>query len=93
MPRRSRLNADIISISELANAAEIIETVRRGGRPLVITKSGLAAAVVLSVKDYERMVAKIDLFSDIRIATQQVNSGQGIPNHEAKAELRRRFPR
>jgi hypothetical protein len=48
---------------------------------------------LLDVAEYERMVEQIELLSDVRTAIQQIESGQGTSNREAKAELRRRFSR
>jgi antitoxin YefM len=92
MRRRLKLNTDIKPVSEFrANAAELIEQVKSSGRPLVLTQRGHSAAVVLDVTEYERMVDEIDLLSDVHTAIQQLQSGQGVSNRDAKAELRRRF--
>ena len=92
--RQPKLDRDIKPVSDFrANAAELIEQVRRSGRPLVLTQRGHSAAVVLGVADYERMVEEIELLSDVRTAVQQIENGQGISNRDAKAELRRRFTR
>jgi antitoxin YefM len=94
MRRHPRLDTDIKPVSDFrANAAELIEQVRSSGRPLVLTQRGHSAAVVLDVAQYERMVEEIDLLSDVRTAVQEIEAGQGVPNREAKAELRRRFSR
>lgn len=94
MQRRLRLDTDIKPVSEFrANAAELIERVQKSGRPLVLTQRGHSAAIVLGVAEYERMVEESELFSDVRTAVQQIDSGLGVPNREAKAELRRRFRR
>jgi len=88
------LNTDIRPVSEFrANAAELIEHVKRSRRPLVLTQRGHSAAVVLDVAEYERMVDEIDLLGDVRTAIQQIDTGQAISNRHAKAELRRRFSR
>jgi len=92
--RQPKLDRDIKPVSDFrANAAELIEQVRRSGRPLVLTQRGHSAAVVLGVADYERMVEEIELLSDVRTAVQQIENGQGVSNRDAKAELRRRFTR
>jgi prevent-host-death family protein len=92
--RQPKLDRDIKPVSDFrANAAELIEQVRRSGRPLVLTQRGHSAAVVLGVADYERMVEEIELLSDVRTAVRQIENGQGVSNRDAKAELRRRFTR
>ncbi len=92
MARRVKLNTDIKPVSEFrANAAGLIDHVNQSRRPLVLTQRGHSAAVVLGVEEYERMVEEIELLSDVRLALQQLETGKGVSNREAKAELRRRF--
>ena len=92
--RRIRLDTDIKPVSEFrANAAELIEQVRTTGRPLVLTQHGHSAAIVLDVADYQHMVDDIELLRDVRTAVDQIETGQGVSNRAAKAELRRRFSR
>jgi len=94
MRRHIKLDRDIRPVSEFrANAAELIEHVKSSGRPLVLTQRGHSAAIVLDVVEYERMVEEIELLSDVRTAVAQIESGHGISNREAKAELRKRFLR
>jgi antitoxin YefM len=90
--RQPRLDSDIKPVSEFrANAAELIEQIRNSGRPLVLTQRGHSAAVVLDVADYARLVEELELLRDVRTAVEQIEAGKGIPNREAKAQLRRRF--
>jgi prevent-host-death family protein len=92
--RQPKLDRDIRPVSDFrANAAELIEGIRRSGRPLVLTQRGRSAAVVLGVADFERMVEEIEVLSDIRTAVGQIDDGKGVSNRDAKAELRRRFTR
>jgi len=94
MRRHIKLDRDIRPVSEFrANAAELIEQVKSSGRPLVLTQRGHSAAIVLDVVEYERMVEEIELLTDVRTAVAQIESGHGISNREAKAELRKRFIR
>lgn len=94
MRRHIKLDRDIRPVSEFrANAAELIEQVKSSGRPLVLTQRGHSAAIVLDVVEYERMVDEIELLTDVRTAVAQIESGQGLSNREAKAELRKRFSR
>jgi prevent-host-death family protein len=94
MPSRPKLNTDIKPVSEFrANAAELIEQIRRTQRPLVLTQRGHSAAVVLGVGEYERMLEEIELLKDIRTAESQIESGKGLSNRAARAALRRGFGR
>jgi len=48
-------------------------------------------ATELDVTECERMVEETELLSDVRTALQQIEAGRAVSNHDAKAELRRRF--
>jgi prevent-host-death family protein len=90
--RSPRLDTDIKPVSEFrANAADLIEQVKNSGRPLVLTQRGHSAAVLLDVANYTQLVEELELLRDVRTAMQQIESGKGVSNRAAKAELRRRF--
>jgi len=90
--RQPRVDTDIKPVSEFrANAAELIEQVKQSGRPLVLTQRGHSAAVLLDVADYAQLVEELELLRDVGTAMQQIEAGKGIPNREAKAQLRKRF--
>jgi len=92
--RRLKLGSDIKPVSEFrANAAELIEQIKKSGRPLVLTQRGHSTAVVLDVGEYDGMVEEIELLRDVRTAVAQIEAGKGLSNRQAKAELRRRFTR
>ncbi len=59
----------IKSISELANrATKLSELVRRTGEPVFITKNGEGDMVLLSIAQYRRLNAKLDLFGKLAVA-------------------------
>lgn len=92
--RRLKLDKDIKPVSEFrANAAELIDQLKKSGRPLVLTQRGHSTAVVLDVTEYEGMVEEIELLRDVRTAVKQIEAGKGLTNRDAKAELRGRFNR
>ena len=89
---RIHLDRDIKPVSEFrANAAGLINQMKTSGRPLVLTQRGHAAAVVLDVTEYERLVSEIELLRDVREAEDQVAAGGFLSNRKAKAELRTRL--
>jgi prevent-host-death family protein len=92
--KRLNLTSDIKPVSEFrANAAELIEQVRNTRRPLVLTQRGHSAAVVLNVEEYESLLEELDLLRDIRLGEKEIKSGKGVPNREAKAQIRARVSR
>ena len=90
--RPPRIDTDIKPVSEFrANAAELVEQVKSSGRPLVLTQRGRSTAVLMDVAGYSQLVEELELLRDVRTAVQQIESGEGISNREAKALLRKRF--
>jgi len=86
--QRILLNKDIHPLSEFrANVAAFIDKVRRTKRPLVITQRGKSAAVMMDVAEYEKLLEKIELLTDIQAGESQLNKGEGISHEEAKRKV------
>ena len=86
------LDQDVKPISEFrANAASLVQQVRRTKRPLVITQQGRSAAVLLDVAEYEKLLAKLELLQDIHTAETQIDSGQAISHTAARRKALGRF--
>lgn len=49
----------IVPVNELKNTASIMKTCQESPVPIVITKNGYGEAVLMSIKLYEEMFAKI----------------------------------
>lgn len=89
--RDLRPGKDVQTLSAFrANAAGLIEHVRRFQRPLVITQHGRSAAVVLDVDQYDALMDELDVVRDIREARAERDRGELIPHEDAIAELRAR---
>ena len=89
--QRLMIDQDIKPLSELrANAAAIVQQVRDTKRPLVLTQHGRGAAVLLDVNEYEKLLEKLELFEDIRVAEQEAAQGLGMSH---KAALKRSLNR
>jgi antitoxin YefM len=79
---------DIRPLSEFrANAAAFVQHVRQTRRPLVLTRRGRGAAVLLDIAEYERFVERAELLEDIATAEEQVAAGEGIEHEEAKEQI------
>lgn len=93
MPR-IKLDSDIRPLSDFrANIASIIEEVRKTKRPIVITQHGKSAAVMLDVSEYEDLLEKIELLTDIHVAEAQINKGEGYSHQDAKDKILERIRR
>ena len=90
--KRIQVDKDIKPLSEFrANAAFMIEKIKKEHRPLVITQHGKSSAVLLDVSDYEKMVDTIELFKEINDARQEIETGRGIPHEEVMSSLKKRL--
>ena len=86
--QRILLDEDVKPLSEFrANVASFIDKIRRTKRPLVITQRGKSAAIMMDVTEYEALLEKLELLSDIQVAESQVKQGQGLSHDDAKQEV------
>ena len=90
--QRIQLQEDIQPLSEFrSKVAFYLEKVNKNKRPLVITQNGKSAAILLGVTEYERMVDKIEILEDIKIAEEQISKGQGITHLDIKKRFSKRI--
>jgi len=90
--QRIKLNTDIRPLSDFrANVASIIDEVRKTKRPIVITQHGKSAAVMLDVSEYEALLEKLELLTDIQTAQTQLQKGEGVSHKEAKQRILERI--
>lgn len=86
-----RLSKDIKPISYIkANSAKVLEQVNNTG-PMVITQNGEASAVLMGVKDYERLTEGVALLKILSLSEKSIQKGKGIPAEEAFARIRARI--
>ena len=63
-------------ISDLRNNAnEISDFCRQTREPVYITRNGTGDMVVMSIEEYERQQALIDLYGRLAVAEQEIASG------------------
>ena len=65
----------ILPVNELKNTANIMKTCKESGVPIVITKNGYGEAVMMSLKLYEEMFAKMQAAALINAGLDEVESG------------------
>jgi prevent-host-death family protein len=68
-------------------ASALIDRLQKSRRPLVLTRNGRSAVVVLDVGEFERMVERIEILEDVQTAREQAHRGETIPQDEALAYL------
>jgi antitoxin YefM len=86
--QRIQLDEDIQPLSEFrANVASFIDKIQKTKRPLVITQRGKSAAVILAVSEYEQLLDRLELLTDIQVAENQLNKGEGINHEDVKNQI------
>ncbi|KAF0211711.1 MAG: antitoxin of toxin-antitoxin stability system [bacterium] len=86
------LETDIKPLAEVrASITACIEQVHKTGRPLVITKQGKSAAILLDVSVYEALMERLELLEDIRTAEAQITEGNLISQQEVEEKFFARF--
>ncbi len=86
-----RLSEDIKSISYVkANTGKVLEKVNTSG-PMVITQNGEASAVLMGVRDYDRLTEGIALLKILSMGEKSLQEGRGVPADDAFAHIRARI--
>jgi len=86
--QRVRLDQDIRPLSDFrANVAAYLEEIKSSKRPIVITQHGKSSAVVMDVGEYEELMERIEVLSDIQLAETQIQNGQGMQHDDAKRKI------
>jgi antitoxin YefM len=89
---RIQLDEDIQPLSEFrANVTSFIDKVRKTKRPVVITQRGKSSAILMDVSEYESLIQKLELLTDIQIAEKQIADGLGIDHEDARKKIRSRY--
>ncbi len=82
----------ILPIKDLRDTTEISRLCHKKNEPIFITKNGYGDMVVMSIQTYERTMAKLDLYSQLAIAEEEVNSGIELLDAEIVFnELRKKY--
>lgn len=72
-----RLSTQIKPISYLKNnAAEIVRDMGKDAEPLIVTQNGEAKAIVLSLREYERMQETFAMLKILAIGRQEIEDGE-----------------
>lgn len=75
-----------------SNFNEIAELCRNEREPVIITKNGYADLVLMRAGDYERQLARLELYDKLAAAQKQIDAGLPLIDHAALfAELRKKL--
>ena len=86
--RRIQLDEDIKPLSEFqANVTTFLDKVHKTKRHLIITKDGKGAAVILDAFEYETLLERLELLTEIQAGEGQINAGRGIEHEAARKHV------
>ena len=89
-----KLSQDVKPISHLkAHAAEVMRTLAKRRRPLVITLHGEAKAVLQDIASYEQTQETLALLKMLALSNKNLEEGRVRPAGEAFADIRARVKR
>jgi prevent-host-death family protein len=84
-----KLSTQVKPISYLkAHAAELLQELRSGGEPLVITQHGVAKAVLQDIASYEKTQETLALLKILALAERQIEKGEVVPAEEVYRRIR-----
>jgi prevent-host-death family protein len=78
---------EVVPITDLRqDAAAVLQRLRRSHEPLVITQRGRAAAVLLSVEEYERARREREILESLARSDKEIAIGKGYDLDEVLAD-------
>ena len=84
----------ILPVNELKNTASIMKTCKESPVPIVITKNGYGEAVMMSVKLYEEMFAKMQAAALINAGLDDIDNGaKAVDGGEFFSAMREKYGR
>ncbi len=91
---KTRPSEDIRSLSEFrANVADVVRQVQRRRRPVLLTRQGRSAAVLLDVDAYEEVVEELEVLRDVHQAEKELVAGKGVAHTKARNQVLARLRR
>ncbi len=76
-------------VSDLRSYNEVLSNVHEGS-PVFLTKNGHGRYVVLDMKDYDRLSAELNLFSELERGRQSGEAGAWLSSNDVRARFENR---
>lgn len=81
-------------IKDLRNTTEISNLCHDSNEPIFITKNGYGDMVIMSIETYEKTLAQIELYSELKVAEEQVGYDENtLDAEESLKTLRKKYDR
>ncbi len=83
-----QLSTDLVTVAEFKDhAGAYLDRVQSSGNPIVITKNGKAAGVVVSPAEYDKIQYQRALMESIARGVADADAGRVMSTEEAKSEI------
>lgn len=90
-PRRIQVAEDIVPIARFkARISEVVRRLRSGGRPIIVTQNGEAAAVMVSASEFDALLERAYVVDAIRAGLDDADAGRVISDAQLGRALRKR---
>jgi prevent-host-death family protein len=92
--RPLKVSENVVSVSEFkSNASRHLDEANRTKSPVVITRNGKAAGVLLSPEVYDRLTERFRFLSAIEEGLDDIEEGNKRSHHEVSERLQSRTTR
>jgi prevent-host-death family protein len=83
-----QLAEDLVPAARFKNEqAAMLRRLRETGRALVITQHGVAAAVVVTPEEYDRLTERVQFIEAITVGMKADEDGRLVAHEDAKRQL------
>ena len=90
--RPVQLSEDILPVGEFkAHLAQVLTKLRESDRPIVITQNGKPAAVMVSPKEFDRLLERERFIDAIREGLSDSEAGRQISDKDLDRQLTAEF--
>jgi prevent-host-death family protein len=92
--RKVNVAEDIVPIGHFkSHSTELLQQMRSTGRPLVLTRNGRPAAVMMSPEEFEQIGYRVFVQAKIAAGTASAEKDGTVSSTEARKRLRARLSR
>jgi hypothetical protein len=81
----------IIPIRDLKNTGEISHMCHESSEPIFVTKNGYGDMVIMSMKIYEEKMFKLDVYSKLDAAEEQISKGKVLDGDDSLLSIRNKY--
>lgn len=83
--------SQIIPIKDLKNTAQISTMCQSTNEPIFITKNGYGSMVIMDIKVYEEKMAKLELYTKLALAEEEIREGKVFEAKDSLKSLREKY--